>query len=407
MKNWLMGKEAFEATMPHHEGMKALWETKWKEVCLKAVYPFHEGKYEDFEPVFQYLIDNNINDGYSPEYTRAFLPGAERLEREADALRATDPEAASNLYLRACAMLRIARMPHLTSFPEPSCEHKFAVFQKQKAVYLKANALWDRPFEDVRVPHVLAAANDRKEIPVYVRTPAAADTQPVPTVILMMGLDLYRPDNTGRSNKMLERGWAVIVAETPGTGECPADVQDPTSPDRLWTSLLMWMEKDGRFDMSRLVVWGGSAGGYYAIRIAHTHRDRLLGSVAHGAGCHYFYDPEWAERADGHEFPFPLAPAMVRKHGFKDVDEYKANVQKKYSLLEHGILHQESTRLLLVNGTMDGLVPIEDATMLFEYGSPKEARLIPGRVHMGYPEANKYIFPWIEQVIQSETLQVA
>lgn len=27
---WIMGKEAFEKKMPHHEGIKALWETKWK-----------------------------------------------------------------------------------------------------------------------------------------------------------------------------------------------------------------------------------------------------------------------------------------------------------------------------------------------------------------------------------------
>lgn len=27
---WLMGKKAFESRMPHHESIKALWETKWK-----------------------------------------------------------------------------------------------------------------------------------------------------------------------------------------------------------------------------------------------------------------------------------------------------------------------------------------------------------------------------------------
>lgn len=29
-KHWLMGDEAFEARMPHHDGVQALWETKWK-----------------------------------------------------------------------------------------------------------------------------------------------------------------------------------------------------------------------------------------------------------------------------------------------------------------------------------------------------------------------------------------
>lgn len=31
---WMMGAEAFEKRMPHHDGIKALWETKWKfPVC--------------------------------------------------------------------------------------------------------------------------------------------------------------------------------------------------------------------------------------------------------------------------------------------------------------------------------------------------------------------------------------
>lgn len=29
-RTWLMGSEAFERVMPHHAGIKALWETKWK-----------------------------------------------------------------------------------------------------------------------------------------------------------------------------------------------------------------------------------------------------------------------------------------------------------------------------------------------------------------------------------------
>ena len=97
---------------------------------------------------------------------------------------------------------------------------------------------------------------------------------------------------------------ASVVVEIPGTADCPADSADPSSPDRLWTSLLEWMAKDGRFDMRRVMVWGLSSGGYYAIRIAHTHKDQLVGSIAQGAGCHYFYDRAWLERADGHEYPF-------------------------------------------------------------------------------------------------------
>ncbi|KAK4117661.1 alpha/beta-hydrolase [Canariomyces notabilis] len=404
-----MGTEAFEARMPHHNGIKALWETKWKFPCTKSVYPFHDGAYEDFEPIFQHLINNNINDGTSPEYTTAFLPTAERLTAEADALLAAgDTEKASAVYLRACAVYRIARFPYITSYPAVNDPAKWRAWKAQKETYLRAAHTWACPVQEVEVPHVYASGGDRLEIPVYVRVPAGTGSgsggghgKKCPVVILMTGLDGYRPDNTVRCEEFLKRGWGSVVVEIPGTADCPADSADPESPDRLWSSLLEWMSQDGRFDMKRVMVWGLSSGGYYAIRIAHTHKDQLIGSVAQGAGCHYFYDPEWLEQADGHEYPFQLTPAMAMKHGFASVEEYKAGVQKKFSLLETGIIHKPSTRLLLINGTLDGLMPIEDSMMLFEYGTPKEARFFTGALHMGYPMANASVYPWMEQVMAS------
>jgi hypothetical protein len=40
---------------------------------------------------------------------------------------------------------------------------------------------------------------------------------------------------------------------------------------------------------------------------------------------------------------------MAAKHGYKTVEEYKAGVQKKFSLLELGIIQKPSCRLLLIN----------------------------------------------------------
>ena len=44
-----------------------------------------------------------------------------------------------------------------------------------------------------------------------------------------------------------------------------------------------------------------------------------------------------------------LTPAMAAKHGYATVEEYKEGVQKKFSLLENGIIQKPSTRLLLIN----------------------------------------------------------
>jgi hypothetical protein len=40
---------------------------------------------------------------------------------------------------------------------------------------------------------------------------------------------------------------------------------------------------------------------------------------------------------------------MATKHGFESVEAYKSGVQKKFSLLETGIIQNPSTRLLLIN----------------------------------------------------------
>lgn len=286
----------------------------------------------------------------SPEWTRTFLsPGiAESLIAEADNLvaslataedesaRSKTREEASALYLRACCIYRIARFPYITSFPQINDREKWNAWEKQKETYMKAGQLWeDTPLREVAVPFVhrrrRSEQDEGESIPVYVRLPSGFDfgafsrgergdeSEGFPVVILMTGLDGYRPDNTVRCEEFLKRGWAVVVVEIPGTADCPADPADAESPDRLWTSLLEWMEtynhhsgkeeeeeKDVEkktFDMKRVMVWGLSAGGYYAVRIAHTHKDKLAGVVAQGAGVHYFYDAEWLKRVDGHEYP--------------------------------------------------------------------------------------------------------
>lgn len=83
---------------------------KWKFPCERSLYPFHDGKYEDFAPVFETLIRKNINDGYTDEYTKEFIPTAENLVKQGDAATAAgDKEEAITKYLRACTVYRIAR----------------------------------------------------------------------------------------------------------------------------------------------------------------------------------------------------------------------------------------------------------------------------------------------------------
>lgn len=92
------------------------------------------------------------------------------------------------------------------------------------------------------------------------------------------------------------------------------------------------------------------------VRIAHTHADRLAGSVGQGAGTHHFFSREWLEKAQVHEYPWNALPALTEKFGYKSHDDFMDNAQKTWSLVDNGILDMKSCRLLTVNGTMDGLM---------------------------------------------------
>ncbi|KAK6436831.1 hypothetical protein LTR95_006973 [Oleoguttula sp. CCFEE 5521] len=394
---WILG-DKFDQVYPHLESINALWKSKWEFPASRSLYPFHNGKYEDFAPIFETLMKKGIHDGYSTEYTAEFLPTCEDLVKKADAAVAEGKkEEGKELYLRACAVYRIARFPYINS------KLKEEAYSAQKKAYMKASALFEIPIEDISIPHTAGIASDEgKEVPLYVRLPkGASKSSPAPAILLMCGLDGHRPDNTTRSDEFLARGWASVIVDIPGTADCPADRRDPTSPDRLWTSILDWMQARGTFDMKRVIAWGLSAGGHNAIRAAHTHADRLAGSVGQGAGTHHFFSRAWLEKAKDHEYPWTALPALTAKFGYPNEEAFLDNAQKDFSLIELGIVNKPSTRLLLINGTHDGLMPIEDSMLMMEYGSTKEARFFTGLLHMGYPPANGSVYPWMEGVMKS------
>lgn len=233
---WLLG-DKFTQVYPHLESISALWNKKWKFPCERSLYPFHDGLYEDFAPVFEALIAKDIHDGYTDEYTREFLATGEKLTRSGDErLAAGDRDGAVKLFLRACAVYRIARFPYINS------QLKRDVYQTQKDVYMKAAALFECPIQDVTIPHTAGTEDDEgTEVPLYVRYPKGASSEaPCPAVLLMCGLDGHRPDNTVRSDEFLQRGWASVIVDIPGTADCPARRNDPTSAERVWTSILDW-----------------------------------------------------------------------------------------------------------------------------------------------------------------------
>ena len=405
---WILG-DLFTKDYGHRGSIAKLWVNRWKMPCQRSVYPFHDGLYSDFEPVFQHLIANNINDPYSDNYTNSFLPTARDLIAKAQQLtelgassKIEHKEEAKKLYLRANAVFRLARFPYIGT------ELKRQVFEEQKKAYMTGTQLWEVPITEEIIPHINAANGDGDAIPLYIRHPKGDG--PFPTILLITGLDGHRPDNTERTEEHLRRGWATVICDIPGTTvDCPINKRDSLSPDRLFSTILEYMAQNPILDEKKVIAWGLSAGGYYAIRLAHTHREKLIGSVGHGAGTHHYIGREWLEQIDKHEYPFGLEQAYCQKYGYKDFEEMKERCQDEFSLISGkgegvAVVSQglPSCRMLLINGTLDGCMPVEDSMLLAEYGSPKEMRFIKDRLHMGYPEANGTVFAWLEEVMASK-----
>jgi hypothetical protein len=277
-----------------------------------GVYPFMFSTASDFSPVVSELVSKNMKEPYNWDaYASTFFPQAEHLKRIAqDAEAAGEKEKASEYYLRSSAIYRIAR------FPAPRSEKQREAWKLGKDVCLKGLGMRPHPVKEVQIPHTHGKSDEEKVIPVYYLLPSSAS--PVPTVIIFTGLDGYRTELAVWMEGFRQIGIATIVLEIPGTGDCPATASDPTSPDRLYSSLLDWVDEQKELDSKSVAIWAFSTGGYYAIRVAHTHGERLKGVVALGGGCHYMFDEKWLGAVNALEYPFDLADTLAYKWGYGD-----------------------------------------------------------------------------------------
>jgi dienelactone hydrolase len=361
-----------------------------------GVYPFMFGTAKDYEPIVKELVEKNFKEPYNwDDYASVFAPQAENLLHIAEEAESKgETEKASEYYLRSSAVYRISR------FPAPRSPKQFEAWKLGKAACLKGLQLRPNPVSEVMIPHTHRKTNEGEFIPVYHLVPES--DHPVPTVVIFTGLDGYRTELAVWMEGWRQVGVATIVLEIPGTGDCPAAANDPTSPDRLYSSLFDWIDtQTSTLDNQSTVVWAFSTGGYYALRVAHTHKERVKGVVALGGGCHHMFDREWLDNVNHLEYPFDLANTLAYKWGYgDDVEAFKREAADKFSLLNDGTLDRpECARLLLVNGTEDEIFPIDDYYLALQHGAPKEARFIGETKHMGEPMSFFIILKWVYKLL--------
>jgi predicted esterase len=300
--------------------------------------------------------------------------------------RAADAETAGREYMLAYQYWRLAR------YPAPNSAPKREAYRASQQMYLKAAYWFDPPLE--RVWMRFSGKPDEGQFVIGdLRKPHSAQDK-LPVVVQWGGIDSFKEER--RAEPFLAAGLASLAVDMPGVGDAPLDGSEDA--ERQWDAVFDWIASRADLDAQRVAIVGASTGGYWAAKLAHTHRDRLRAAVDHGGPAHYAFQPAWIARAQVGEYPFELAETLASAFGGKSYEDWVA-FAPRLSLLDQGILEQPSAPMLLVNGVQDTIFPIQDMHLLLEHGQPKTARFFADETHMGGSRATPVIVEWLARYL--------
>jgi pimeloyl-ACP methyl ester carboxylesterase len=336
----------------------------------------HEGRtLEDLKREAQARADRNAYPliGLDPAVVREVLASLTSLERDEWA-RAWS--AAAERYRAAGDLVAAWRTYSFARWPVPlDSPQKQLAYDRAIAAYLEHAKSLAVPLEVARIPF------EGKEIVAYVQLPAGEG--PCPFVFAISGLDSTKEDLAERFAPLLAHGIGFATFDMPGKGQAP--IKLAAGAERMFSVALDALLARPRIDASRVVIYGGSFGGYWGCKLAVTERDRVLGVVVQSPPVHEFFSRAFAATAfDNTEYLFDLAPAMMSLYeGVRTREDY-LRVIPEHSLEAQGFIGQRTAPMLVIAGVHDTQVPIADIDLLLHSGeTPKDAWINPAGGHMG------------------------
>jgi hypothetical protein len=340
--------------------------------------PFLYTIYEEVSPVIENLQSVN-RDLWAKAFSALALP---HEERAAKAEAAGDRETARREYLIAYDCYHVAR------YPAPNSPGKLAAYRKSQEDFHKAARYFEPPLERVAMPFAGKAGEGTVSIGLL-RKPKGAAKPPV--VVIWGGIDAFKEERP--SNPYLQAGLATLAIDMPGVADAP--LAGSEFGERLWDAVFDYIASRADLDSDRVAIHGGSTGGYWATKVAHTHAARLRAAVNQGGPAHFAFQKDWIVKAQRGEYPFELAETLACAFGRSTGEEW-IEYAPKLSLLDQGILEKSCAPLLCVNGVNDSVFPIADMHLLLEHGGAKSARFYPGG-HMGGGNAQAVIVQWLKE----------
>jgi len=340
--------------------------------------PFLYTIFDEVAPVINALRSVD-RDAWAKAFSALAAPHEERAVK---AEAAGDAETARKEYLIAYDCYHVAR------YPAPNSPGKLTAYRKSQENFHKAARFFDLPLERVEMPFKGRAGESTVSIGLL-RKPKGASKPPV--VVVWGGIDAFKEERA--SDPYLRAGLAPLAIDMPGVADAP--LAGSENGERLWDAVFDFIASRSDLDASRVGIHGGSTGGYWATKVAHTHATRLRAAVNQGGPAHFAFKKDWIVKAQRGEYPFELAETLACAFGRSTGEEW-IEYAPKLSLLDQKILDRPCAPLLCVNGINDSVFPIADMQLLLEHGNPKAARFYPGG-HMGGGNSQAVIIQWLKE----------
>jgi pimeloyl-ACP methyl ester carboxylesterase len=331
--------------------------------------PFERVKKVDVEQVVKRLTNLDA-DLWGQEWGKV---GAKYETLADEQEKSGNKQEAGETYYLAYEYYRIGR------YPVPSSPEKMKCYKGALRTFLKAAPTREPPLERIEIPF------EGKKVVGYLQVPKGINHPPV--VMHWGGVDGWKEDRRTNNDVLLKLGLACFTVDMPGAGENPCVASDLRA-ERTFSAAMDYLETRNDIDGRRIACMGGSFGGYWAAKLAHTEPRRLRGAVNWGAGVHRTFQAEWLRPAltiTASQYlmgPASLLDARSYIFGVKTLEE-TLKIAPTLSLVTQGLIDQPCAPLLCINGKEDDQHPISDFYLLAEHGSPKDIRIIPGAGHMG------------------------
>lgn len=264
-------------------------------------------------------------------------------------------------------------------------------FRKSQENFRAAAKLHDPPIE------IITVKCGDEEYDGYFCHPRNPSDNKWPAIFFIGGADAFAEEIFFSGRELIERGYAMLLVDTPGRGSSMYLKNIPTRADYEvpGTACFDYLFSRPEIDPDRVGLMGISMAGYYAPRVA-AFEPRIKALIS-WAGCYSILH-------DLYDFYEHLQPTVQRLLGGVKHQEARS-LLKDFTMA--GIAQNIKVPTLMTHGTNDKLMNWEGAKRLFDEIGAEDKTLIlyddpkfGGTVHCSHDcwaHQNPMIMDWIEE----------